>query len=497
MTTVAEIQQVDALVKQLSPLTRQRQGELIRAEDWNTVVSALIDVAGILIALRAAGVPPHEHPDQVAIGWLDPRLRVLIEGGPLAEPAAQARLTDLERESTRATDALTAVRTELGDVRQQARDLANRDLTREASFAVVRRRVEGLGDARDAVADVRSTLDDISGRVDAAVELGRALHVDGEPIDVGGVVQRVDGLEALRERMTLPTGELLDAAGIQRRFLELAATFVTQEQLDEALKQHNVDLDEDQRAELVKSVTESVRGQLDEVLAAQKTDVTAEVDKRLSGIDGKVSDAVDHALPGVSDTISARVRDETGAQLRTAIEGVEEGERQRLQEAMRVLREEMGRQVDDLRNDLAELVRKALDEQLPPRLRTYDDMLAKLDERVTQLERGLIDRDSVIAGTNLRLDQLGMAQRDAASGLRTDLAADADRRTEALREELFENVKTAVAEATADEVRGLVEDQLAGFRDRLDDLVRKNVERITEDRIRKIVETVLDEREPH
>jgi hypothetical protein len=98
MPTVAELERLAALAKALTPLTSVRAGTLIRAEDWNTVVGALIELArAVLSSSKEGAVAAHEHPDQVSIGWLDAQLRFLIERGPLADPAATSRVDELGR----------------------------------------------------------------------------------------------------------------------------------------------------------------------------------------------------------------------------------------------------------------------------------------------------------------------------------------------------------------------------------------------------------------
>src|SRR2546422_3535703 len=96
MPSVAELDRLSALVNQLIALQKQ-PGDLIQAQDWNTVVGALIEVTrAALEDGPAATVPPHEHPDQVAPGWLTPALRSVLERGPLADPAADARISQIQ-----------------------------------------------------------------------------------------------------------------------------------------------------------------------------------------------------------------------------------------------------------------------------------------------------------------------------------------------------------------------------------------------------------------
>ena len=74
MASTAQLERVRVLVERLAPLSNAQRGELIRADDWNALVSALVDVARALLDPTAAGVPTHEHIDQVTLAWLHPCL---------------------------------------------------------------------------------------------------------------------------------------------------------------------------------------------------------------------------------------------------------------------------------------------------------------------------------------------------------------------------------------------------------------------------------------
>jgi hypothetical protein len=96
--------------------------------------------------------------------------------------------------------------------------------------------VESAGDARQDVLTLRQSLEVIRGDVRRAVEVGEQLEVEGQPLDVHALVARVVELEQLRERLRLPSGALLDAAALELRLTELTTTLVTEEELDEAIR---------------------------------------------------------------------------------------------------------------------------------------------------------------------------------------------------------------------------------------------------------------------
>lgn len=185
MPTVEELERLDALVPRLIRLSNLRPGELIRAQDWNDIVGVLIEVTrAVLAADQNAVVPPHEHPDQVAVGWLDPRLRALIERGSGAEPDAAGKLNTLDRRVERLNLRLEDLVAGIGDVRGRINDVVTRDLTRESEVTTVRRKIEGMGDSRDDILGMRETLQSLQKDLGVAVDLSTRLQVNGQPVDM-------------------------------------------------------------------------------------------------------------------------------------------------------------------------------------------------------------------------------------------------------------------------------------------------------------------------
>lgn len=236
MATVAELERITALVEQLLPLRARRRGELIDADDWNTVVGALLEVARAVVADSDQGVATHGHADQVSAGWLEPTLRARIEKGPLADPASVARVAKVERDLAALRRRLDGVGGDVKLVRAAADRLEASDLARESSLTRVVRKVDGLGDARDDVSDVRQTLGTLQGDLERVSAFARDLDDDdGSTVTVGALLERIGTLEGLRERLTSPDGTELNATSLELRLAELENTLVTEEELDEAL----------------------------------------------------------------------------------------------------------------------------------------------------------------------------------------------------------------------------------------------------------------------
>src|SRR5688500_2303947 len=109
MPTPQDLDRLRGLLAQLTAIGDARRGELIRADGWDTLVSAGGDLARAVLAVDAADrVPAHEPRDQVTSAWLSPDLRDLLERGPLAAPALQKRLTDIEQTLRRTRETLDA-----------------------------------------------------------------------------------------------------------------------------------------------------------------------------------------------------------------------------------------------------------------------------------------------------------------------------------------------------------------------------------------------------
>ena len=89
----ADLERLQAVVSRLAPLSNAVTGDLIRAQDWNALVTAVVDLARAVLAAGPASVPPHEHVGQVKQAWLDPRLATTLERGAFADPDAAGRLS--------------------------------------------------------------------------------------------------------------------------------------------------------------------------------------------------------------------------------------------------------------------------------------------------------------------------------------------------------------------------------------------------------------------
>ncbi|HSD79196.1 MAG TPA: hypothetical protein VLB47_00995, partial [Solirubrobacteraceae bacterium] len=417
MATVEELDRLTALLARLTPLAAQQPGELVRAADWNTVVGTLIEVVGTLVHDQDQPVKPHDHPDQVAVGWLDPRLRQLVEQGPLGDPAAVARVDALERADTRIGALVEQLRGEVEQLRGRALDIATKDVERAASLSVVRRKVEGLDDAREDVLAVRASLDSVRAKVDRAVELAEVLQHDGEPVDVAALKARVDALDAFRAKLTLPDGEELDGAAFERRLAELRDELVTQEVLDEALKSQKAELDpvaEQALEDRLKTHLDAEVGGREEAL---KAELAATTDARLAGVDAKVNQGVADALPGLTASVLGQARADLDARAGELLGQAATAADERIKAAGAELTEQLGARIEQARAEVPATVDARIDARLTDAVAELRDaiggMRADLDGVAGRLDRAVADTRALDAritevqrAQDARLDQV-------------------------------------------------------------------------------------------
>lgn len=498
MATVAELERLEALVARLVPLAAKQRGELIEAGDWNGVVGALIEVArAVLGDNRVEAVPDHEHNDQVTAGWLDARLRAQVLGGGLTDPAAVAAVGKLERRLGHLGDQLAGLTQGVDRVRTDVGEISTRDLAREADITRVGRRVDGIGDARLDVADLRETLRSLEVDVGRAVEVGQQLEVGGQTVDIAGLVSRVEAVEELRDRLTGADGTLLDAAAFDRRLAELRTTLVTEQELTDALAGVRVRLPDADRAALLEAARVSAAEVAGTSVRAAAAELRGEINQRLSTVGDVVSAAVATAVGGLSEDLLARARTDIG----TAVSASGQALRAELSASFdtRLARVEtaVGQRVDRLAAEVGDRVAAAVASQIPAGLAPLDARIAGLGDRVVSAERvaaaadaratesatrieevrreGAADRARLGVELGRRIDTIesGQGRRitdavtDAATSLRTGIRADLDtaRRdietalTETARQTAATEVRLLATQVRGD-VRGMVADEL-------------------------------------
>ncbi len=484
MPTVAQLDRLNALVEKLTPLTKIQRGELIRAQDWNDVVGTLLEVTRAVLADDPVPqtVPPHEHPDQVKTSWLDPSLRAVVEGGGLSDPAQDARLGDLERRAGRLSDLLEKAQSDNAEVRNRVSEISTRDLTRQADITSVRRVVEGINARADDIQTLRATLASVQKDVQTAVSVGSRLQINGQPVDFGVIDQRIRSVEQLRDRLTTPAGDLLDAAQLEGRLTALTNTLVTQQQLDDALKTRQVNVSPDVLNGLRDSITTDVRGGMESLIATRFGDFTTQTNATLGQIDAKVSRAVADALPGLTQATQAAIRPEISSTVQTAIASAITASDKRVADAVAGVRTDLQAGLTDVRAKMSSEVSAQVTSQLGAQLNpiradvaSLKDQTGALGTRLTAQETGLstvstrveqVARDGAAARADLQRSLITeMSSRDdAVTASVNSKVADLSRTNQdqiqsavnALQRTLNDQIQRAAADAAAAEARNLL-----------------------------------------
>jgi hypothetical protein len=160
MSSVAELERIQGIVAALQGIGNAQRGDLIRAQQWNDLVSIVGSVAQmVLTALQQErAVPPHDHPDQVKLSWLDPSLRALVEKGSLSDPALVSRLGELNSRVSRLEARLDQVRDDTVNVRDRFAELSTRELVRDATIRDVRVLAEAQTIPEEKITGIREIL---------------------------------------------------------------------------------------------------------------------------------------------------------------------------------------------------------------------------------------------------------------------------------------------------------------------------------------------------
>jgi hypothetical protein len=417
MATLADIERLTALIGRLTPLTRVQPGAVIRAQDFSEIAGSLIEVARVSLAESdvATGVEPHEHPDQVKISWLEPSLRALIERGPLSDPKAAGQLDDLDRRLARLAELLTKMEEDAREARTRVADVSSRDLARQSELTAVRRTVEAIDARRDEVQALRATLDSIRRDVTTAVDVARRIEVNGQQIDFNALEQRLRSVEELRTRLSMPTGELLDAARLEGRLAELTNTFVTEDELDVVLRQRPVDVPTNVLDGIRDSVTSAVRAELQGTVNTQVGDLRAEVDTRFAGIDATVARSVADATPSIREGTLAAIRPEIASAVATAVQQSEAADAGRLANAMNDLRVDVNGAVADVRSSVMQFATQEIARLTSTQIDTLSASVNSLQQQTASIEQRIGGQQSQLQTVATRVEVVardGVSQRE-------------------------------------------------------------------------------------
>ena len=417
MPTVAELERLDALIKQLQPLALKQRGELIAAADWNVAIGALIEVArATLTSGESDTVAAHEHNDQVSIGWLDPRVRQLVTGGGITDPAIDSEFRKLRRDLTGVVTRLDRVGAEVDTARTRLAEVATNDIVRDAAVTRIDRKVLGAAESREDIADLRTTLRTLETEVGRAVEVGALLEVNGQTVDVPGLVERVAAVETLRDRLTRPDGELLDATTFEQRLAEVQGSLVTSDALTTAL----ADLRDDiggggfDLNEVLDAARGAGRVAATESVNTLGTELRSSISTRFGEIDATVEAAVSRSTTALVDTVAGRVRSDIEPTIASGDAAVRAAIEAALDQRITAANQLVDQRLNAISASVTTQVAGELDTRLAAALGAFDTRVAGIETSVGQLSTRASSNESAISDLDTRFQSNTLAEATAA-----------------------------------------------------------------------------------
>ncbi len=236
---------LNSLVEKLGPIGQVSAGAPLKSADWNALVDAVRSL-GRLVASRESttdeflderyATRTHEHPNQVALSWLDPPTGALIERSIDGAVEQQAALKSARDEIARLRAGLDALGKQFDDLRAKFDGLTDSDSARGREVTRVAMRVESLRDVEGRVSTLGDRIGTISDGVKAALEFRKELvDANGRPIDVKSFAQRIADLEGMRDNLKTASGDIVHIREIESALARLEENSVDRGAVDEVV----------------------------------------------------------------------------------------------------------------------------------------------------------------------------------------------------------------------------------------------------------------------
>lgn len=214
------------VVDSLRGIDEQTPGAPLKAADWNLLVGAVSDLAGIIVARAEAdrahlerdfAPAAHEHLGQVTLSWLDGATRALIEraaNGSVEQTAATERLAG----RVAALDGrLTDLNGGVQRIRAGVDGVLDNDQVRVRQIERVQQDVETAKELETRVGRIASNLEGFDAtRRDLLAFRDSLRDAQGQQIDIAALRDRLGELDDVRTRLTLASGELVSIRDVER-----------------------------------------------------------------------------------------------------------------------------------------------------------------------------------------------------------------------------------------------------------------------------------------
>ncbi|PCK07955.1 MAG: hypothetical protein COA42_11760 [Alteromonadaceae bacterium] len=318
MASSAELKRLNALIMRLVPLTKAAPGELVRADDWNTIVSTLIEVGrATYTEAESQEVPAHSHLDEVSIGWLDSALSTQVNGS-LSDPVQEGKINSLERQIKRLGKDISGLKLAIQNALGEVDRVATRDLSREKVLQGLDLRVDGLRDARDDVAELRLTLQGLNQQITTVQNIGDQLRDRaGEIIDVSKLNEQVNELSVLREQLRDANGEVVTGIGIDQKIAEALNKLLPDSGTSDPSNTLPTDgnVNSDLINALIKEEVDSrIALALDERITTTLNDfrnsVDSNINRQLEGLDAQIRSAIDTEFPRLESRVQVDLQNQ-------------------------------------------------------------------------------------------------------------------------------------------------------------------------------------------
>jgi hypothetical protein len=229
------------VVDRLEPLGNMSHGEPLRAAEWNAVVAAVALLARLTAARERAtrdtltgrfAPVGHDHVGEVAIDWLDPPTRALVEERS-AIVEVRAQIADFGRQLAELRRQMKAVQTQVDGLRLGFEAIRDNDAAREKRLFAVDRRIEGMRTLQDQVSFVETRFAGLDRELQAALTFREELRDEsGAAIDVRAINQRLGAVEEAQRNLVTADGEMLRAREFESRLARLESDRIAEGELD-------------------------------------------------------------------------------------------------------------------------------------------------------------------------------------------------------------------------------------------------------------------------
>lgn len=457
MPTTEDLERLEGLVKTLSPLANKHRGELIEATQWNQLVDGVLEVARACLAQPPTeSVPQHKHTDMVGLEWLTPKLRELVTGGTLSDPARETALGKLERKVDRLATRMDELADKFGRLQSDLAGVQTKDVVRQNEVTELGRKIDGVRDSRDEIASLRTSLDAVSTDVRSAVAALDSLTVNGEMIDVAALSGRVDALDGLREALTTPAGNVLSAAEYERRLNELRAQLVTEQELRDSLDGLRDEFSGFEPGAILEDAKAAARSEANGLIESFRVTNSAELDRRFSLFDESLDARVATATEDLATSVLTDARAQWQPALTNGLAKLEDDIAQAEAERDAATRAAVAKDIAGVQDGIAEQAASVASQTVEAALGDIQTTLDANNERLTSLESQLKTNIEAITANATKIESTRRTLEAADAKLQQTLSARIteldrsldsriDARTSTLRASLREDLKNDVA----------------------------------------------------